>query len=283
MKQYLDIVRKVLAEGVRSSNRTGMDTLSVPGVMFEHEMSEGFPLLTTKKMPFGLIASELEFFLRGFTDKRWLQERDNHIWDAWCNPQRVLGLSGDERKVSMRAETDLGPIYGWQWRHFGARYGSTFLGFDQLARVLHDLRHDPTSRRMLVSAWDPRSLHESALPPCHFAWQVTVSNGRLNLLWSQRSVDVALGLPFNIASYGLLLHLLARHAGLRQGRLVGFLADTHIYLHHVDGLRSQLERTPLPLPMVWIPIFTSVMDWRYTDAKVVDYAHHEKIVFEVAV
>jgi len=283
MKQYLDIVRKVLAEGVRSSNRTGMDTLSVSGVMFEHEMSEGFPLLTTKKMPFGLIASELEFFLRGLTDKRWLQERNSHIWDAWCNPYLVLGLSGEERKQRMRAESDLGPIYGWQWRHFGARCGSSLTGFDQLAGVLHDLRHDPTSRRMVVSAWDPRSLHESALPPCHFAWQVTVSDGRLNLLWSQRSVDVALGLPFNIASYGLLLHLLARHAGLRQGKLVGFLADTHIYLNHVDGLRMQLERTPLPLPMVCIPIFTSVTDWRYTDAKVVDYAHHQKIEFTIAV
>jgi thymidylate synthase len=188
----------------------------------------------------------------------------------------------------MRDERDLGPIYGFQWRHFGAEYhgrGADHAGqgVDQLARVVATIKSNPNDRRMIVSAWNPLALSEMGLPPCHYAFQVTVINGKLNLLWNQRSVDTMLGLPFNIASYGLLLHLLARETGLREGRLVGFLADVHIYTNHVTGAREQLTRTPRALPRLETPNFTSLFDWHAPDTTVLAYEHDPKIAFEIAV
>jgi thymidylate synthase len=188
----------------------------------------------------------------------------------------------------MAAERELGPIYGFQWRHFGSRYrswdsGPEGEGIDQLRTVVEKLKENPDDRRMIVSAWNPVDFHRMALPPCHYAFQVTVTEGKVNLLWNQRSVDVALGLPFNIASYALLLHLLAREAGLGEGRLVGFLADTHIYVNHVEGLREQLSREPHPLPAIHTEPFTSIFDWRHEDSRVEAYRHHPRIKFEVAV
>ncbi|MDO8621987.1 MAG: thymidylate synthase [bacterium] len=288
MRTYLDIVRRILETGERKENRTGVDAFTVAGAMFEHNMAEGFPLLTTKSVPFRLVATELEFFIKGITDKRWLQERNNHIWNEWAHPKKAPYGHTPEAKQRMAEESDLGPIYGFQWRHFGAAYRGHDVdhageGVDQLRRIVEMLTTNPNDRRMIVSAWNPVAMHEMGLPPCHYAFQVTVINGRLNLLWNQRSVDTMLGLPFNIASYALLLHLLAKEAGLQEGRLVGFLADVHIYESHTDGAREQLTRTPRALPRLETPTFTSIFDWQAMDTTVLDYQHHPKISFAIAV
>jgi len=296
MKAYLDIVQKILNNGFRKVNRTGIDALSVAGAMFEHDMAEGFPLLTTKKIPFRLAASELEFFIRGITDKEWLQKQNNHIWDEWCSPDMVPYGNDEQTKVKMMNERELGPIYGWQWRNFGARYtdyntppkghnsnNKSAQNCDQLRQIVNTLKTDPDNRRMIVSAWNPLDLHRMALPPCHYAFQVTVINGKLNLLWNQRSVDVALGLPFNIASYGCLLHLLANETGLNEGKLIGFLGDTHIYVNHIEAIRLQIARQPRPLPQIRTSNFTSIFDWRYSDTVIENYDPYPAVKFEVAV
>ncbi|MCL2277442.1 MAG: thymidylate synthase [Treponema sp.] len=288
MKAYLDIVQKILEHGFRKKNRTGMDALTIAGAMFEHDMAQGFPLLTTKKIPFRLVASELEFFIRGITDKKWLIDQNNHIWDDWCSPDIVPYGSSDDVKAKMMKERELGPVYGWQWRNFGSDYVSHNAapegqGIDQLKALVNTLKKEPDNRRMIVSAWNPRDLHRMALPPCHYAFQITVIDGRLNLLWNQRSVDAALGLPFNIASYGCLLHLLAREAGLNEGKLIGFLGDTHIYINHINAVSLQLLRKPRPLPKIKTKNFSSIFDWHYGDTVIDDYDPHPAIKFEIAV
>jgi len=288
MRAYLDIVQKILDTGFRKTNRTGIDALTVAGAMFEHDMAEGFPLLTTKKVPFRLVASELEFFIRGITDKEWLREQNNHVWDEWCSPDVVPYGNDEQTKIKMMAERELGPLYGWQWRNFGARYKAYNLppegqSIDQLWQVVQTLKTDPDNRRMIVSAWNPLDLPRMALPPCHYAFQVTVIDGKLNLLWNQRSVDVALGLPFNIASYGCLLHLLAKEAGLGEGRLIGFLGDTHIYVNHIDGIRRQIARAPRALPQIKTESFASIFDWHYGDTVIENYDPHPKIKLDIAV
>lgn len=290
MKAYLDIVRHVLKNGIAKSNRTSTDALTVAGCMFEHDMAQGFPLLTTKKVPFRLVATELEFFIKGITDKQWLQERNNHIWDEWAYPKKAPYGHSQEAQQIMRQERDLGPIYGFQWRHFGAAYQThetdyTNQGYDQLKQLVTTLKNNPCDRRMLVSAWNPPILHDMALPPCHYAFQVTVTDSTLHLLWNQRSVDVMLGLPFNIASYGLLLHLLAKEAGLREGKLIGFLADVHIYANHVNGAQEQLTRNPEihSLPLLITEPFTSIFTWSAQDSKPINYTSHPSIPFEIAI
>ena len=288
MNTYLQIARKILDSGIPKQNRTGVVTLAVPGIMFEHDMADGFPLLTTKSVPFRLVASELEFFIKGITDKEWLKKNDNHIWDEWCSPDKVPYGRDEATRGKMAAERDLGPIYGFQWRHFGSQYrgydeAPSGAGVDQLKELVDKLKKDPSDRRLIVSAWNPVDLPRMALPPCHFCFQVTVIGDRLNLLWNQRSVDVAIGLPFNIASYGLLLHLLAREAGLKEGKLVGFLSDTHIYQTHIDGLKQQLTREPFPLPKASTGSFAGLFGWKWQDTVVENYRHHPRIPFEVAV
>jgi len=288
MEEYLDIVKTVLSNGFEKKDRTGVGTIAVAGAMFEYDMADGFPLLTTKSVPFRLVASELEFFIQGITDKTWLLNHNNHIWDEWCSPEKVP-YSHDKRvQEQMMVEPELGPIYGWQWRNFGADYVAYDQiargeGIDQLKKVVETLKNDPSDRRMLVSAWNPVDIHQMALPPCHYGFQITVINNRLNLLWNQRSVDVALGLPFNIASYGLLLHLLAKEGDFEEGKLVGFLADTHIYTNHIDGLEEQLRRNPLPKPTITTENFSSIFDWHYIDSQINNYQHHPKISFTIAV
>ena len=288
MKAYLDIVRKILEQGVVKKDRTGVGTIAIAGAMFEHDMSQGFPLLTTKSTPLRLVASELEFFIKGITDKKWLQERNNHIWDEWCSPDKVPYSHDPETKIKMKEERELGPIYGYQWRNFGSQYTShnqppQGQGIDQLKKVVEMLKTNPNDRRMIVSAWNPVDFHRMALPPCHYSFQVTVINNKLNLLWNQRSVDSALGLPFNIASYGLLLHLLAKESGFQEGTLVGFLGDTHIYANQVEGIKEQLSRQPFPLPIIKTNNFKSIFDWQYTDSQVENYQHHPRIKFDIAV
>ncbi len=290
MKSYLEVVKKVLEQGERKANRTGIDTLVVAGVMFEHDMSLGFPLLTTKKMPFKLIASELEFFIKGLTDKQWLQEHNNHIWDEWASPLKVPYGHDEDTKAKMMAERDLGPIYGFQWRHFNAPYKDyqadyTNQGVDQFKNLIETIKNNPGDRRMIVNAWNPCQLSQMALPPCHYGFQITVINNKLNLLWNQRSEDVMLGMPFNIASYALLLHLLAKETGLQEGRLIGFLADTHIYVNHTQGAKEQLSRDPerFPLPKIETVNFTSIFDWKAEDSQIKDYQSYDKINFDIAV
>lgn len=290
MQNYLNIVKKVLDEGVQKSNRTGTDAVSIAGAIFEHDMSLGFPLLTTKKMPYKIIASELEFFIKGITDKTWLQERNNHIWDEWAYPKKAPYGHDEAAQKKMKEERDLGPIYGFQWRHYNAPYYSfnsdyTNQGVDQFKRLVDKLKSDPNDRRMIVMAWNPLALQDMALPPCHYGFQVTVINNKLNLLWNQRSVDTMLGLPFNIASYATLLHLLAKETGYEEGKLVGFLADVHIYVNHLEGAREQLTRDPntYPLPKIVTENFTSIFDWQYTDTKIEGYQSYPRIELPIAV
>lgn len=290
MKAYLDIVQNILDNGERKENRTGVAAHTVAGCIFEHDMSTGFPLLTTKKVPFRLIASELEFFIKGLTDKEWLKERKNYIWSEWAHPKKAPYGHDEESKQRMLEERDLGAIYGFQWRYWNAPYESwdtdyTGKGVDQLGQLVEKLKTKPNDRRMIVSAWNPEMIGQMGLPPCHYAFQVTVINNKLNLLWNQRSVDTMLGLPFNIASYALLLHLLAKEAGFEEGRLVGFLADTHIYENHVEGAREQLARDPkkYPLPKIKTEPFSSIFDWNYKDSKIIGYESYPTIKFKIAV
>lgn len=290
MQSYLNIVKKILEKGELKNTRQGTDAYTIAGGMFEHDMASGYPLLTTKKMPFKIMAAELEFFIKGLTDKQWLIDRNCHIWDEWCNPKKVPYGHDEETKKKMAAERDLGPIYGFQWRHFNAPYTNydtdyTGQGTDQLKRAINLLKTNPNDRRMIVMAWNPLMLDQMALPPCHYGYQLTVTNGRLNLLWNQRSIDIMLGLPFNIASYALLLHLLAKETNLKEGKLVGFLADIHLFTNHLDGAREQLARDPniYPLPQIKTEKFTNIFDWQYTDTELLNYQSHPKISFPIAV
>lgn len=290
MRTYLDIVKNVLENGKKIATRQGTPAYTIAGAMFEHDMSKGFPLLTTKKTPFRLIANELEFFINGITDKKWLQDHNNHIWDEWAKPQKAPYGHDEESKKRMFEERDLGPIYGFQWRHFNAPYISydtdyTGQGIDQLKKVVETLKTNPRDRRMIVSAWNPLQFGEMGLPPCHYSFQITVIDDKLNLLWNQRSIDIMLGLPFNIASYALLLHLLAKETGFKEGKLVGFLADVHLFENHEEGAREQLSRDPekYPLPTIQTENWKSIFDWKGEDTKVLNYQSYDKIPFEIAI
>lgn len=288
MKSYLDIVRHILDNGEVKENRTGVNAITVAGIKFEHDMADGFPLLTTKKVPFKSMRVELEFFIKGLTDKKWLQDRRCTIWDEWANPKKAPYGHDTESKAKMAEERDLGPVYGFQWRYYDASYDNydsdySGQGIDQLAKVVETLKKNPNDRRMIVMAWNPKALPEQALPPCHYGFQVTVINGKLNLLWNQRSVDTMLGLPFNIASYALLLHLLAKEANLKEGKLIGFLADTHIYVNHVEGAMEQLARMPGKLPTIITEPFTSIFDWEGEHTRLEGYDPQETIKFPIAV
>jgi thymidylate synthase len=300
MKQYLDIVDKVLREGNLKHNRTGISAITLPNVVFSHEMSEGFPLLTTKFIPLRVIAVELEGFLRGICDKQWYQERKCHIWDEWANPKGVDAYIGNdiwlneglpgyvplERKDIQKKNWDLGKFYAYQWRNFGGSY-------DQVKEIVKTLEINPNDRRMVVSAWNPIDIPEAALPSCHFAWGLVHVEGTLNLYWVQRSCDLMLGVPFNIASYGLLLLLLCEETGFTPGNLTGLLADCHIYENHIDGAKEQLKRSPLPLSEVKIkgniPVFGGGEDrfdifrWEHTDIELLRYQNYPKINFPIAV
>jgi thymidylate synthase len=288
MKQYLDIMNRILKEGEPKSTRTGIGAISIPGVIFEHNMSAGFPLLTTKQMAKKTMIIELKGFINGITDKSWYQERGCKIWDEWCNPAKVPYGHDDAIKKRMLEEKDLGPIYGFQWRHFGAEYQDSDTdyskrGFDQLAKLVETIQKDPDNRRMIVSAWNPNALSQMALPPCHYGFQVVVTNNKLNLMWNQRSVDTPLGLPFNIASYATLLHLLARHTGEKEGKLIGFLGDVHIYDNQTTIAKKQTEREPLPLPKVETIGPTSIFEWTHQNTTFPGYQHHPKLDYPIAV
>jgi thymidylate synthase len=236
---YKKIIKRVLGFGVRRPNRTGVDTVAISSAIFEHDMADGFPILHNKKISFKTSKVELIGFLLGITDKRWYQDRGCTIWDEWCNPDHVAHLTGDEKLAAMKNCRDLGPIYGSQWRIFNS---SEEESADQIQMMLHSLEKSPDSRRMIVNAWNPLDLHSMALPPCHFSFQVLVINGKLHLNWNQRSVDVFLGLPYNICFYGMLLECLAKQFGYEPGVLTGFLGDTHIYVNHLEQVEEYMGR-----------------------------------------
>ena len=337
MKQYIDMVKHVLDNGawkspVRKNNEGqwepvdgGVRTLACPNVMFSHDMKDGFPLLTTKKMAWKAIRVELEGFIRGVTDKSWFQERGCKIWDEWANPESVARMKKEledshptneeyPAKEVQKIANDLGPIYGYQWRHFdehysdlgtspsdevvtgfsknpilnGVQYG---LSSDQLANIVNTLRTNPMDRRMVCSAWNPNQIHMMALPPCHYAWNVTVIDNKVNLFWAQRSADLMLGVPFNIASYGLLLSLLAEDAGLEVGNLSACFVDCHIYENQIVGAEIQKTREPQPLPTITLnPNYVdynesnkidkfNIFKWTYDQVALNDYNPLDKIDF----
>ncbi|GGR62652.1 thymidylate synthase [Nocardioides luteus] len=228
MQSYLDLLNRILDEGVEKSDRTGTGTISVFGHQTRYDLAEGFPLLTTKKVHTRSVFGELLWFLRGDTNVRWLQERGISIWDEWA----------DENG-------DLGPVYGYQWRSWPTPDGRHV---DQIARIIDQIKQDPDSRRHVITAWNPADIDDMALPPCHTLCQFYVADGKLSLQLYQRSADVFLGVPFNIASYALLTHMVAQVTGLEVGYFVHTLGDAHLYSNHIEQARLQLTREPRPLP-----------------------------------
>ena len=264
MKQYLELMRRIRTEGVRKADRTGTGTLSLFAQQMRFDLGAGFPLITTKKVHLPSVVYELLWFLRGDTNVAWLHEHGVTIWDEWA----------DEHG-------ELGPVYGRQWRAWGTADGRSI---DQIAQAIEQLRHSPDSRRILVSAWNVGELERMRLMPCHAFFQFYVAAGRLSCQIYQRSADVFLGVPFNIASYGLLTHLFAQQCDLVPGELIWTGGDCHLYLNHLAQADLQLTRTPLPLPRLVIQRRPpSIFEYRYEDFAFVNYQHHAPIRAPVAV
>jgi len=264
MEPYLDLLRELLDWGLRKPDRTGTGTLSLFGHQMRFDLAQGFPALTTKKLHLRSIVHELLWFLAGDTNIRYLRQNKVRIWDEWA----------DE-------EGELGPIYGYQWRSWPAPDGGKI---DQLARLVEELRRDPDSRRHIVSAWNVADLDRMALPPCHTLFQFWVGDGRLSCQLYQRSGDVFLGVPFNIASYALLTLMVARTCELEPGELVLTLGDAHLYLNHLEQARLQLDREPRPLPRMRLnPEVRSLFDFRFEDFELEDYDPHPSIKAPIAV
>ncbi len=259
MKTYLELIQTILDKGDRKEDRTGTGTLSLFGLQARYDLREGFPLLTTKKVLFSAVVRELLWFLKGSTNINDDLTQHTPIWDAWA----------DE-------DGELGPIYGYQWRNYGGQ------GVDQIQNVLDLIKQNPDSRRMLVCAWNPAQVPQMALPPCHALFQFYVVNGHLDCQLYQRSADMALGVPFNIASYSLLTHMVAQECGLTPRYFVHALGDAHIYLNHVDGLNKQLTRAPKPLPTLKIAD-KAVLELEFEDITLENYQHDKFIRFPVAV
>ena len=264
---YEDLLRKILMEGNPKSDRTGTGTISLFGQQMRFDLSEGFPLLTTKRVFFKGIAYELLWFLKGSGNVRWLQEHNVHIWDEWA----------DENG-------DLGPVYGVQWRSWPAPTPSDpNRTIDQISNVLELIRTQPDSRRMVVTAWNPAEVEQMALPPCHALFQFYVANGKLSCQLYQRSCDMFLGVPFNIASYSLLTMMMAQQAGLEPGEFVWTGGDCHIYDNHVDQVLEQLSREPYPYPTMKLHKADSPFEYDYGDFEIVDYRYHPTIKAPIAV
>lgn len=288
MKQYINLMKKIIDEGVWKQNRTGIRTKSITGFMFEHDMKNGFPALTTKKLAFKTMAVELEGFIKGITSKKWYQERGCHIWDSWASPTKVPYGNDEETKAKMKAEDDLGHVYGHQWRKWlhAETCGGHWMEFkeiDQFQIMIDKLKKNPLDRRNIVTAWNPAELNQMALVPCHWAFQVLSDGENVDLLWNQRSVDVPLGLPFNIASYALLLELIAKETGLKANKLIGFLADVHIYENQYDTVLKQIEREPYELPTLELGEYENIFEWTHDKAKLINYISHPKLDYIVAV
>lgn len=264
MRAYLDLMQRILDEGVEKSDRTGTGTLSIFGHQMRFDLSEGFPLVTTKKLHVKSIIHELLWFLRGETNVRYLQENGVSIWNAWADEQG-----------------ELGPVYGYQWRSWPMPDGGSI---DQISDLIERIERDPESRRLIVSAWNVADVPKMALPPCHLLFQFYVANGRLSCQLYQRSADVFLGVPFNIASYALLTMMVAQVTELEPGDFVHTFGDAHLYTNHLEQARLQLTREPRPLPQMKInPDVRSIFEFRYEDFQLVDYHPHPHIPATVAV
>lgn len=264
MKAYLDLMRHVLERGESKSDRTGTGTLSVFGWQMRFDLAEGFPLVTTKKLHLRSIIHELLWFLQGSTNVAYLRDNGVSIWDEWA----------DERG-------ELGPVYGYQWRNWPAGNGGTI---DQISDVVDRIRRDPSSRRLIVSAWNVADLPKMALAPCHAFFQFHVAGGRLSCQMYQRSADIFLGVPFNIASYALLTHMVAQQCDLQPGDFIWTGGDCHLYLNHLEQARTQLEREPFPLPrLTLLRRPDSIFDYRFEDFEIAGYQSHPHIKAPVAV
>jgi thymidylate synthase len=262
-RQYLDLLADILANGVRREDRTGVGTLGVFGRQLRFDLSKGFPLLTTKTLHRKSIVVELLWFLRGETNIAWLKENGVSIWDEWAD-----------------ADGELGPVYGKQWRSWAAPDGRVI---DQIANVVGGLKTNPNSRRHIVAAWNPADIDDMALPPCHCLFQFFVAEGKLSCQLYQRSADVFLGVPFNIASYALLTHMMAKVTGLEPGDFILTLGDAHLYLNHLDQVREQLAREPLPLPRLELADKTDLFAFEIADVAFKGYKAHPKIEAPIAV
>ena len=264
MRQYLDLLRHVLEHGDEKSDRTGTGTLSVFGWQMRFDLGDGFPLLTTKKLHTKSIVHELLWFLRGETNVGYLNERGVSIWDEWAD-----------------ANGELGPVYGKQWRSWTGADGKTI---DQISWLIDEIRRNPDSRRLVISAWNVADLPKMALQPCHALFQFYVANGKLSCQLYQRSADVFLGVPFNIASYALLTHMVAQVCGLKPGDFVHTLGDAHLYKNHLDQAREQLTRLPLPLPQLKLNAdVKSIFDFQFDDIAIEHYQAHKSIKAPIAV
>lgn len=311
---YLQLIRDILEKGHEKTDRTGTGTKSLFGYQMRFDLSQGFPLLTTKKVPFGLIKSELLWFLRGDTNIQYLLKHKNHIWDEWAFKNWVQSSDyqgPDMTDFGLRSQADpafnkiyqeqkqafcdrivnddefaakfgnLGDVYGAQWRHWQTRQGETI---DQIQNVIEAIQKTPDSRRLIVSAWNPEDVPTSALPPCHTLFQFYVNDNKLSCQLYQRSGDVFLGVPFNIASYALLTSLIARQTGLEVGEFIHTLGDAHIYKNHFNQVEEQLNRTPFDAPSLWLnPAKKDIMDFEMSDIKVLDYQSGPAIKAPVAV
>ena len=264
MKQYLDLMRHVKEHGVHKSDRTGTGTLSVFGYQMRFDISERFPAITTKKLHFKSIIHELLWFLKGATNVKYLRDHGVTIWDEWADEQG-----------------ELGPVYGSQWRSWRTADGRVV---DQITRVIEELKNNPDSRRLIVSAWNVGEIDKMALAPCHAFFQFYVAQGRLSCQMYQRSADIFLGVPFNIASYALLTMMVAQITGLRPGEFVLVMGDAHLYLNHMQQVETQLARQPLPLPVMKInPDVKSIFDFKYQDFELMGYQSYPAIPAPIAV
>lgn len=264
MRQYLDLLQTILDDGVRKEDRTGTGTLSIFGHQMRFDLSEGFPAVTTKKLHFKSIIHELLWFLKGETNIAYLKENGVTIWDEWAD-----------------SEGNLGPVYGAQWRSWPDGEGGTI---DQISRLIEMIRTKPDSRRLIVSAWNVAEIEEMKLPPCHVLFQFYVADGKLSCQLYQRSADVFLGVPFNIASYALLTMMVAQVCNLQPGEFIHTFGDAHLYLNHLEQTRTQLERTPYPLPTMRLnPDVASIFDFTYEDFELENYQFHPRISAPVAV
>jgi len=264
MRQYLDLLRHVLENGKSKNDRTGTGTLSIFGYQMRFDLSEGFPLLTTKKLHTKSITHELLWFLRGDTNTQYLHEHNVTIWDEWAD-----------------AAGNLGPVYGKQWR---AWEGSDGKVYDQISSLIERIKKNPDSRRLIVSAWNVTDVEKMALPPCHCMFQFYILDGKLSCQLYQRSADIFLGVPFNIASYSLLMHMIAHVCGLEVGEFIHTLGDAHLYSNHLEQAREQLTRTPRSLPQLRLnPKVKNLFDFRFEDIEVLNYNPHPSIKAPIAV
>ena len=288
MKQYLDLIRKVLNEGTKKEDRTGTGTISYFGYQMRFDLKDGFPLVTTKKVHLKSIIHELLWFIHGDTNIKYLVDNGVSIWNDWpykkySESSEFKGETMDEFVEKIKTDDsfakkwgDLGPVYGKQWRNFE--------GVDQLKNIIDEIRRNPDSRRLIVSSWNPKEVPNMALPPCHSLYQFYVIDGKLSLQLYQRSGDIFLGIPFNIASYALLLMMVAKVTGLEPGTFVHTIGDAHIYLNHIEQVNLQLSREPFPLPKMIIHRDTNnIEDFKYEDFELVDYQCHGRIKGAVAV